>query len=470
MTTMTEEEWGLFEQRNKGLEKMSGVLEERLKELNDPNRVTFQDLLEGLKDFANAQFDFLYDGLRPNSDAGYRLEPSLRYPAEFVLGATLDQYAFDLTVLQGALDQRLLAQETGNEAMKNTFKVADRLARDALRPAFEYGLLPYDEGEIEVLTYFQKAPNIRIIPYAPVALVGMPWTTLAMYDGKNEEVGNARDLLAIPHEIGHYVYRHGLSTDSRLQDTLHFVLQGKPEWLLYWAEEVFSDVYGCFVAGPVIARDFQDLMRDNDVDSFLQDDTVHPTPVLRPLLYCDALTVLAHKVLYPDGVPEEVELDEDEKPGIAKVAEARWDEFRRGRGEDHIEERRGVIRDAIKQTLELLIEQSPDNIDLENLWSELNPDPDPEADGTEAYKKLYENFHKKVTSDGFFEEEAHTVKGYVAAAAEDPMEKNEAMQWLKDTRKKERADGRIPAEVWTTIASMHGWATKGPENDPNLKI
>jgi hypothetical protein len=500
-------DWALWEQRYAGLAEILKTLQEQVNQTEPSDDIlrqgTFSGLLGKLSEYAEAQFKFVYQGPDPNSGPGPRFEPSLRYPADFVLKSTIDQVAFDLVVIQSAWYQRTLAQN--NTAMKRTFEIADQLAYCALLPAIRHKLIPFEAEEVTALTYFQKAPHIRMIPYASVALIGLPFSALAEYDGNGtSDVGNAVDLLAIPHEIGHYVYQHGSSKNSRLQNALYQALQGQPEWLYNWAEEIFADVYGCLVAGPVMVRDFQDLARAADVASLLDDDSDHPMPVLRPLLYCDTLRLFAHDASGDAAVKQQL-------LAIAEEAEGRWDEFRGKRGDKEIAERRNLIKDAIAATLHILV--GPDKLSVERLWSQ----PASESSGKEEYDCLYERFHEAVTTGDLFKRLGDQEEPPVSTTPPElnkdwltPLDKLPTLRWLKQTRnsaaeardrarrtanaegeaKEERpelvkgkaqeeraqaAEGRhqherIPTEVWTLVVSMNGWATDGPVNEPDPKV
>ncbi|HRQ40893.1 MAG TPA: hypothetical protein PLD25_23510 [Chloroflexota bacterium] len=217
-----------------------------------------------LLDFAGSQFDFFYQGFTSG-----KLLPSMVYPEEHVIRATLDQVAYDTAVIQAVVAYRQSA------ANRPVLEKADRLAQLALDVAFHSGLLT---EKCTAVTYFHKSPHIRVIPYAPVALIGIPPTCLA----------TARDFLAIPHEVGHYIYHHA----PTLAAELHTFIPLDPPWMNHWIEEVFADVYGCLVAGPVIGLSAQDLIYDNAYTSLVADDGEHPVDAIRPFAYSTALEEL----------------------------------------------------------------------------------------------------------------------------------------------------------------------------------
>lgn len=224
---------------------------------------TLKALLSSLQAFGNDQFQFFYNGF-----SNGRLLPSMYHPAEYVVSATLNQISYDLSVIQQATEQR------NTPRFKEILDKADRLAQNALNLATDRGLLQ----PTAVVTYFNKSANIRVIPYAPVALIGVPFTSLT----------SNQDLLAIPHEVGHYVYNHA----TGLAANLHQQIPLDPPWFNRWIEEIFADIYGCLVAGPLIGLDFQDLLLDNPAENFTKDNGEHPIDALRPFIHITVLQQL----------------------------------------------------------------------------------------------------------------------------------------------------------------------------------
>jgi hypothetical protein len=255
---------------------------------NEPNQIdrqeTVQSLLTTLRYFGKSQVGFFVRGFSPG--ASPRLEPSPDYPPEYALRVTVDQIAYDLDVLQRAQQQR--TKGSSSREMRETLALADTLAYAALEPAIRQGLIDHTT----VVTYFQKLVNVRIIPYAPVALIGLPLSAMTV----------THDLLAIPHEVGHYIFRygrvqHGAHKGSRFETALASELktmaQPIPQWALNWLEEIFADVYGALVAGPIMALGFEDLITDDPFAEFVHDDGEHPIAALRLPIY--------HRVLHNLG-------------------------------------------------------------------------------------------------------------------------------------------------------------------------
>lgn len=263
------------------VETLSQHLQRRLGNVDDRRITTLYSLCRSLAAFAQSHFDFFHEGFYGEEEV--RLEPSYTYPEAYVLRTLLDQIAFDVTVLERAVMQRLFAStEEGH-----TLKQADILAYRALQPALDQKLL----DDATVITYFGEAHSARIIPYAPIVLVSVPYTAIE----------HKPDLLAIPHEIGHYIFRYGVAEKAghkagRFSSVLNRDFAGMPAWLRRWLEEIFSDIYGTLIAGPAMALSFQALVTDGNLAQFTHDNGEHPVPALRPNIYINVLEQINEQV------------------------------------------------------------------------------------------------------------------------------------------------------------------------------
>jgi hypothetical protein len=233
--------------------------------------------LRCLSAFAAKQFELFGQGVTNNA-----VELDGSFSPEFLLEATARQVGHDIDVLLRTIGQRDEASSTAD--MRATLDLADRLAASALAPAMRSGLIE----ETAVLTYFQKTPTIRLLPYVPLALIGIDLT--ALYDTGR--------LLAVAHEAGHHVYRqmhHNYVLDGAADSLDAQVAQRAgapspiPGWLSCWTEEVFADVYSVLVGGPVAGLSIQAMLMGELSSVLLQDDADHPLPALRPYI---ALAVL----------------------------------------------------------------------------------------------------------------------------------------------------------------------------------
>jgi hypothetical protein len=200
--------------------------------------------------------------------------PPEGFTPPYGLALALRQVGFDLEVIQQAACQRLGAEPGSAEQI--TLDTADKLARRTLARAQPAG--PYGAEPPTAITYFQKSPYIAVVPYAPVALIGIPYSAVAV----------KRDLLAIPHEVGHYVFWN-MRAGRDFARSLPAWVDDHP--IGRWTEEAFADVFAGLVAGPVGALSLQELLVWHGREAFLAaaGDDDHPLPILRPYLYTQAL-------------------------------------------------------------------------------------------------------------------------------------------------------------------------------------
>lgn len=290
----------IWQRRWQSIDSTLGVIQDRYAEFarEDSSRRghTIYTLLQQLKHFGRDQFHFFHDGfitkrfveLAPVPDAR-----DFKYPAyitghsldDHVLRTTMDQMAEDVVVIQRASEQRDISIKLAAEGLPGranifgTLNQVDWLALTALQMV---GV--YLQGQAQTaLTYFRRSTNVRVIPYAPVALIGIPLTAV----GLNSGIGVAEDLLAIPHETAHHLYWNGRVDNMPIHRRLQELAADSP--VAHWAEEIFADVVGCLIGGPAVARSFIDLQRVALGNQFHADHDPHPTAALRPLIYAYTL-------------------------------------------------------------------------------------------------------------------------------------------------------------------------------------
>lgn len=261
---------------------------------------TLNTIRDSLIAFSERQMEFFLTGFEQaeTEPETIQLDVSDQLPFNYVFSTIVQQVGYDTAVLLSALEGR--RKRDDNRLLRAALLRADLVAQEALDPAYTHGLI----GAPVVLTYFQKSASIRVVPYVPVTLVGVPTSAVAV----------RRDLLATPHEVGHYVFNHGRFKNQSIVEFTRLLMAPYPDWLKRWLEEIFADVYGAIVAGPVMAIDFQDLLNTHDQERFLTDDGDHPIEAARPTIYLALLEQLGY-----------------ESP-LIEALQDRWQEIRTERG------------------------------------------------------------------------------------------------------------------------------------------
>ena len=233
--------------------------------------------------------------------------------------------ARDTEIAQRAIIQRVHelndqgAYEPSMQA--KSLLIMDKLAFMALTPFRD---LLTAHANIAPITFFSQETHVQGVPYSDeVILVGV------RYDQVLQDLVGSRaapppfELLAIPHEVGHYIYNRAsidlgkyqswgtwlrnnsdLNTVERVKwqkvldkmtTTTTFKQLSKrfptSRKYLDWCEEIFADMCGSIVAGPLTSLGLQSILATHGD----KDDREHPTGVLRPFILSEMLTIL-HKV------------------------------------------------------------------------------------------------------------------------------------------------------------------------------
>lgn len=395
---------------------------------------TVKSIVACLNAFGRSQVRFFREGI-----AQEKLQPSSLYPWDYVWQTLLTQVSYDAAVYQQTADQRL----HGSTDMLAALGKADHLAQDALNLAVQSGMLPASAA----LTYFNKSANIHVIPYAPVAVVGVSFTAIT----------TPRDYLAVAHEVGHHVFRH----TPGLAKKLYRALPLDPPWREPWLEEMFADVYGCLVAGPVLDLDFQDLMLDDRLEDFIGDDGEHPVEMARPYFY--------HAVLRELGFVQ-----------AAAALAARWEaalltrndpQYFRAHGSGELVSRTEV-KVALETAVPILLHALKAARDIRQqdparYWSQ-------DLAAGEAPDLLYGRFDQWVQQNpkvtiAHLQEFGDDV-GVVIGGSEpqNRRRKGAAQTWI-DGLKSLSATYQLPPAGWTQILSTGNWNVKGPDGDNGVK-
>ncbi len=228
--------------------------------------------------------------------------------------------AHDHELLQRATMQRRWNDALGTvsqSSLAGELVVTDKLAMSALRP-FQH-LLADIAADPAVITYLSEETHIQRLPYtnqclligitydrvSPVDTIDTDWPDSTPADAASltEARFASFELLALPHEIGHYVYQHGTIGGMPVAQISQ---QFRTKPYFWWCEELFADVYGCIIAGPLSAFSMQAFLESGDRQRAWNEDEEHPTPHLRPYILSDILRVLGaldQRYACP-GVPE----------------------------------------------------------------------------------------------------------------------------------------------------------------------
>jgi hypothetical protein len=254
-------------------------------------------LLDRLGSFAQDHFFFFFDGLRGESDppvhSSHQLEPlhqayllrllpqyKIPYRIEgFIFRTILNQVMSDLLAIERSIGQWLTPAHSAKMApLTKTWQQVDPLIERSLAP-----FRGYVKDYAVMLATSERSAFARCHPYAPVALLGVPFTAAYV----------ARDYLMTPHEVAHFIFWNGQKDSSYFYSHLERAFLSKPELhpsVLSWAEEIFADVLSVLIAGPVMALSIQDIMLDAIGSAFDFDNGTHPIPRIRPYIHLYVLS------------------------------------------------------------------------------------------------------------------------------------------------------------------------------------
>lgn len=293
------------------------LLEEEVHELQQSDIAN--ELLWQLLRFGDTLFRFFYKGYYGTvvTDAPTFDDPALRkalaklaltddffdrktHPPAYVFNSLFKQVSIDFLRIQRAAQMRL----GGGAAtfILDNLLMADVLAERALNQGGHNSSLGFQFKDTRILTYPNDQIEIRILPYANALFIGFPISAFALL--YESPLVLSPDYLALAHEAGHLVYRFGVIPKKHLEPgtaAINTVIQnnlrqqlavrlaklGKSQydWLFAWLEELFADVYGCFIEGPLYGAAFQSLMFADPPVDIHQHDSHHPVPVLRPYIH-----------------------------------------------------------------------------------------------------------------------------------------------------------------------------------------
>lgn len=293
--------------------------------------------------------------------------------------------AGDIEIVQRAIVQRVHEVDDNGRyqpsMQASALQITDMLALMALKP-FQH-LLP-SGADITPITFFSQETHIRSLPYCDdVVLIGIRYDQV-LQDLENAETPPPFELLAIPHEIGHYVYQRGsivaqtIDVDQIIKDEFSKVslppkLGEEPlagfaavaeklpltdKRYRKWCEEIFSDICGCIVAGPLVALSLLSILVARTEAANKNEEGEHPTGVLRPYLLQEILLQL-NKIS-----PNKYKFDL-----AAEDIVATWEGNRAKSGEQTAPQVPGEIKKIIRVFVRILLANAPAEF---KLWSTAN--------------------------------------------------------------------------------------------------
>lgn len=214
------------------------------------------------------------------------------------------QFTLDFEILQNCIRQRRWskrAHETGSENIQaSSLIVTDKLAARAMAP-FKH--LITDSEDFVPITFFSNKVYVRQLAYTnKFIFIGLSYDLSQPTADDQSRVFTPFELMAIPHEIGHYIYRYmklvKLATSNQAEP-LTFAKLSHTTFAAHpyraWCEEIFADLYGCFISGPFTVLGMQALIATEDKRMVIDDDDEHPTGIFRPYFLSEMLRKL-HEV------------------------------------------------------------------------------------------------------------------------------------------------------------------------------
>ncbi|MCW1970654.1 MAG: hypothetical protein KIH69_021295 [Anaerolineae bacterium] len=200
---------------------------------------------------------------------------------EFSISAVFEQIAQDLTLISSAATQR------ASKTIKERLEALDRKANSYLDAAVKAGFFDKDGSDKNkrrlprptIITYFQKSPLMRVIPYSKYILVGLPYTC---FPSEKETEVNAK----IAREVGNLVFWQGYKSDLEIASTADVKvsaklyaslirsmrIEGYSKWVARSAPIIFADLYALKAIMDQSTKDNQGAALEG-----LFDDTLNVT-------------------------------------------------------------------------------------------------------------------------------------------------------------------------------------------------
>lgn len=387
-------------------------------------------------------------------------EPSIFRPG-FVLETVLSQVAYDLNVIEHAINQRRRLEPEKMTKQGLTLALADQCGMGVIERFVDSGFLPENT---KLVSYLGENIRTRLVPYDETILLRVAFASL--HKGHKP----TRDFLAIHHEIGHHVYWNGRipQTDTPIFEALQDALKKhgiySRNWRLHWLEEMFADAVALLLGGPVVVLDFQDMLVDDMPHHFKSDTDKHPIPAIRPLLQTQILrsiTDQAGEAVYHRTPKMLDEHWEDQWVGKDIHTEPFRIRHHKPRPCRAIVDDLQVVIDVILDVLRPLAPQSKNDPAILS------------SDSVAHVSEMYDNFHDERDHQGYGWLEAYysTVakNGFVDEGVKGKFNGRFACQYKSFAQRVKELSGALPDEFahgdWIDQFLREGWSTEGPEGD-----
>lgn len=284
---------GLLGNWSKAFEDKGVPIPERTLDTNKLDNLPFEDYefeekqLLNLRTLCLNQKEFVENKLKKGVEAALAQQDASKIA---LVRDSFGRISKDIEIVQRAIVQRVHeVSDKGKYAQSKqaaALEMTDKLALMAL--AHFQHLLPSGQ-DVTPITFFSQETHVRTMPYCDdVLLIGI------RYDQITQEGTDAPppfELVAIPHEIGHFIYQRA---------TIDFEAVGEkalPQNSRYlkWSEEIFSDVCGCIVAGPLVGVSLLSILASRSDEENQSLEGEHPIGVLRPYILAKILELLGEK-------------------------------------------------------------------------------------------------------------------------------------------------------------------------------
>lgn len=270
--------------------------------------------LTNLGIFSRSLRQFVHESLL--SAARAALADNHLYSAAGLIRACFQHVFEDIQTVEQAVTQRSWQltpdgqKQMGPQA--RALLVSDKLAMMALAPARPMLSANRSARPSLPITFFSQDTYFHHTPYRDdLLLIGISYDHILLgldrmeaesdLGTTNNEALPAFELMAIPHEVGHYLYQHGQLGGTPIAAITAQIFGDYPQ-LFNWREEIFADIYSCIVAGSLAALGLQALIASSANGTICASDGEHPTGDIRPFILTQILALL-HEALgqhYPN--------------------------------------------------------------------------------------------------------------------------------------------------------------------------